>query len=221
MPTDPLDLAAWRAELDAVKLRLGRLFGRKDARDQAALYLDGLLGAVERENGWRLAEAAGDATPDGVQGSSSRMRWAAEAVRDDPRAYVVGHLGDPGAALVPDGTGSLEKGTESAGVQRRYSGTAGRIETGRIGAFLGHASGRGRALIGRAPHPPEGWAEGRERRRAAGVPEEAALAAEPELGRTMPARAFDAGVPCAWVVGDSVHGADHGLRRFVGAQGCG
>src|SRR5918998_553744 len=85
----------------------------------------GLLAPVERKNGWQLAEAAGDPTPDGMQDFLARMRWDADAVRDDLRVYVVEHLGDPGAVLVLDETGFVKKGVKSAGVQRQYSGTAG------------------------------------------------------------------------------------------------
>jgi SRSO17 transposase len=63
-----------------------------------------------------------------MQDFLSRMRWDADAVRDDLRAYVVEQLGDPGAVLVLDETGFVKKGTKSAGVQRQYSGTAGRVE---------------------------------------------------------------------------------------------
>ena len=62
-------------------------------------------------------------------------RWDAEAVRDDLRCYVLERLGDP-AGVVADETGFLKKGTKSAGVQRRYSGTAGRIENCQLGVFL-------------------------------------------------------------------------------------
>ena len=67
---------------------------------------------MERKNGWQLAEAAGDRTPDGVQDFLARMRWDADAVRDDLRAYVVEHLGDPDAVLVLDETGFVKKGTQ-------------------------------------------------------------------------------------------------------------
>ena len=113
---------------------------------------------MERKNGWQLAEAAGDRTPDGVQEFLSRVRWDADAVRDDLRAYVVEHLGDPGAVLVLDETGFVKKGAKSAGVQRQYSGTAGRIENCQIGVFLAYASRYGRALIDRALYLPESWA---------------------------------------------------------------
>jgi SRSO17 transposase len=81
---------------------------RIEPRRRAASYLRGLLAPVERKNGWQLAEVAGAATPDGMQDFLARMRWDADAVRDDLRSYVVEHLGEPGAVLVLDETGFLK-----------------------------------------------------------------------------------------------------------------
>src|SRR5215213_3213901 len=114
----------WSRELEALAARLAPRFSRAEPRQRALAYLRGLLAPLGRRNGWQLAEAAGDATPDGVQDFLSRMHGDAEAVRDDLRAYVVEHLGDPHAVLVLDETGFLKKGDKSAGVQRQYSGTA-------------------------------------------------------------------------------------------------
>jgi SRSO17 transposase len=55
-------------------------------------------------------------------------RWDADAVRDGLRGYVIEHLGSADAVLVVDETGDVKKGTAGAGVQRQYSGTAGRVE---------------------------------------------------------------------------------------------
>jgi SRSO17 transposase len=55
---------------------------------------------VERKNGWQLAEHARETTPDGMQRLLTTARWDPEALRDDVRAYVVEHLGDPGGVLV-------------------------------------------------------------------------------------------------------------------------
>src|SRR5919202_1288585 len=115
----------WSRELDALAARIAPRFVRAEPRRRALAYLRGLLLPLERKNGWQLAEAAGDATPDGVQDFLSRMRWDADAVRDDLRAYVVEHLGAADAVLVLDETGFLKKGDRSAGVQRQCSGTAG------------------------------------------------------------------------------------------------
>jgi SRSO17 transposase len=215
------EAAGWAEELDRLMARLGPRFGRVEVRRRALAYLQGLLAPVERKNGWQLAEAAGDARPDGMQDFLARMRWDADQVRDDLRSYVLEHLGDPGAVLVLDETGFLQKGTKSAGVQRQYSGTAGRIENCQIGVFLGYASRHGRALIDRALYLPESWAGDAVRREEAGVPAEVVFTTKPKLGRAMLERAFRAGVPCAWVTGDSVYGADHSLRRAVEKSGHG
>ena len=214
--TDVNEVEGWARGLDELARRLAPRFKRVEPRRRALAYLRGLLAPLGRKNGWQLAEAAGDATPDGMQHFLGRMRW--DAVRDDLRAYVVEHLGDPDAVLVLDETGFVKKGEKSAGVQRQYSGTAGRVENCQVGVFLGYASGKGHALIDRALYLPEGWAGDAGRRAGAGVPAAVAFATKPKLGRAMLERALDAGVPCAWVAGDSVYGADGTLRRAIEAR---
>ena len=211
--TTVTEAASWASDLEALATRIGPRFCRPEARERARRYLAGLLAPLERKNGWHLAEAAGDASPDSVQDFLARMRWDADAVRDDLRAYVVDHLGDPDAVLVLDETGFLKKGERSVGVQRQYSGTAGRIENCQIGVFLGYAGRHGYALIDRTLYLPQSWAGDEERRRTAWVPETVTFATKPKLGLTMLERALDAGVPCAWVAGDSVYGTDSAIRR--------
>ncbi|KAA0675681.1 IS701 family transposase [Roseomonas genomospecies 6] len=213
--TTVAEARTWDGALDALIGRLGSRFCRVEARRRARSYVAGLLAPLERKNGWHLAEAAGDASPDSVQDFLARMRWDADAVRDDLRTYVVEHLGDPQAVLVLDETGFVKKGTRSVGVQRQYSGTAGRIENCQIGVFLGYAGRHGHALIDRALYLPQSWAGDEERRRLAWVPEEVAFATKPKLGAAMLERALDAGVPCAWVAADSVYGADSALRQAL------
>lgn len=209
------DAVVWSTELERLGARLAPRFTRIEPRRRLLAYLRGLLAPVERKNGWQLAESAGDATPDGMQDFLGRMRWDAEQVRDDLQAYVVEQLGDPDAVLVLDETGFVKKGTHSVGVQRQYSGTAGRIENCQIGVFLAYASKQGHALIDRALYLPERWAGDATRRTKAGVPEEVTFASKPKLGLAMLQRTLVAGVPFAWLTGDSVYGADHRLRRLL------
>ena len=206
--------------VDTVHTRIAPRFRRAEARQRARRYLDGLLAAVERKNGWQLAEHLGEAGPQGVQRLLNAAAWDAEAVRDDLRALVVEQLGDPAAVLVLDETGFLKKGTKSVGVQRQYSGTAGRRENQQIGVFLLYASARGAAFLDRALYLPEVWTDDAARRAAAGVPAAVAFATKGELAAAMLARAFAAGVPAAWVVGDTVYGHDE-LRRWLEEQGHG
>jgi SRSO17 transposase len=211
----------WARGLDGLVEQIAPRFRRIEPRRRVRAYLQGLLSPVDRKNGWQLAEHAGDRTPDAVQDFLARMRWDADQVRDDLRAYVIAQLGEADGVLVLDETGFVKKGSKSVGVQRQYSGTAGRIENCQIGVFLGYASRHGHALIDRALYLPEVWADDPARRRAAGVPENTAFATKPQLGRQMLTRAFAADVPCRWVTADSVYGADYALRRCIEKSGRG
>src|ERR1700759_3656457 len=164
------DAERWAQGLEAVMDRIGGRFGRVEPRRRAQAYLRGLLSPVARKNGWQLAEVAGGRKPPGGQGFLAPAPRGAGPVRDELRAYVIEHLGDAQAVLVLDETGFLKKGNKSCGVQRQYSGTAGRIENCQIGGFLGYASPSGQALIARALYLPQSWAGDPERRAAAGVP---------------------------------------------------
>jgi len=211
----------WADELNAVTTRLGRHFARSEPRRRAGHYLRGLLSAVERKNGWQLAEHAGDDRPYGVQHLLSRADWDPDAVRDDLAAYVVEHLGRPDGVLIVDETGFLKKGTRSVGVQRQYSGTAGRIENCQIGVFLAYATTKGRAFLDRELYLPREWARDAERRRAAGVPETIRFAPKTKQARGMIERALDAGVPAAWVTADAVYGSDYQFRAAIERRGLG
>jgi SRSO17 transposase len=125
-------------------------FRRAAAHRHAVAYVQGLLGEVERKNGWQLAEYGGYEHPRTIQRVLDRSVWDADAVQDDLREQVSAELGDPDGVLVVDETGFLKKGTKSCGVARQYSGTAGRIENCQMGVFLGYASVKGRAGIDRA-----------------------------------------------------------------------
>lgn len=210
--------ADWAAHLQDLFAQIGHRFGRVDRQQRAWDYLVGLLSPVERKNGWQLAEAAAHASPYSLQHLLDRAPWDADAVRDDLIDYVSETLGEPGGVLVVDETGFLKKGNHSVGVQRQYSGTAGRIENCQIGVFLSYASRRGRALLDRELYLPKQWADDPARRQAAKVPGQAAFATKPQLARQMIERAAAAQVPFAWITGDEVYGNDRRLRVWLEQQ---
>ena len=126
--TTLVEVEGWAGALEQLVAGLASRFCREAGVQRALSYLRGLLAPLERKNGWRLAEAAGDVSPAAMQDFLTRTRWDADAVRDDLQDYVVEHLGDEAAVLILDESGFLKKGTGSVGVKRQYSGTAGRIE---------------------------------------------------------------------------------------------
>jgi SRSO17 transposase len=209
------EVQAWAAGLQALHARIAGRFIRAEPRRRALAYLRGLLGKATRKNGWQLAEHAGERTPDGMQRLLSTADWDPDLVRDDLRGYVVKHLGDVGAVLVVDETGFPKKGTTSVGVQRQYSGTAGKVDNCQLGVFLAYASPKGRAFIDRELYLPERWTDDPERCRAARVPEQVQFRTKPQLAQLMLERALDAGVPAAWVTADEVYGGSPALREWL------
>jgi SRSO17 transposase len=202
-------------ELDRVHERIAGRFGRAEPRARVREYLSGLVAGLERKNGWTLAEHAGEACPDGMQRLLRRADWDVDGVRDDVRGYVVEHLGDRDGVLIADDTGFLKKGTRSAGVQRQYSGTAGRTENCQVGVFLAYASRHGHALIDRELYLPQSWMEDPGRCRAAGIPQEAEFTTKPRQAQAMIARAVAAGVPFGWFTADETYGQAKWLQAWL------
>ncbi|WP_434971554.1 IS701 family transposase [Micromonospora peucetia] len=197
-------------------------FVRAEPRATAAQFVEGLLSGVERKSCWSLAEWAGHADPQAMQRLLRTAVWDADVVRDDVRAWLIDQLGHPEAVLVTDETGFLKKGVCSVGVQRQYTGTAGRVENSQVGVFLAYVSPTGRAMIDHRLYLPETtWCDRPERRTAAGVPDDVGFATKPALARQMIAAALDAEIPFAWVTGDEVYGADPGLRTDLEHGGIG
>jgi SRSO17 transposase len=150
----------WTDALGELHARIVRRFRRPEVGERARRYLDGLLGRVERKNGWQMAESMGEAGPQGTQRLLNAAKWDADLVRDDLREYAVDHLGDEeSGVLIVDETGFLKKGEKSAGVARQYTGTAGKRENAQVGVFLVYASKEGAAFVDRALYLPHEWAD--------------------------------------------------------------
>ncbi len=211
-------VGSWDAGLEELFFRFAHRFTRVEPRRRAWAYVRGLLAPLERRNGWTLAEQAGHVSPDGLQGMLCSPAWDRDAVRDDVRGYVVEAIGDPAGVLIADETGFVKKGRASAGVQRQYSGTAGKTENCQIGTFLCYASSRGRALIDRELYLPKSWTGDRDRCRKAAVPDEVEFATKPQQAQAMLERAIVAGVPFSWFTADEAYGQNPGLRDWLEDQ---
>jgi SRSO17 transposase len=216
-----VDPVRWRKAFSAVLDRIEPRFARYEPLRHAAALMLGLLSGLDRKNCWTIAEHRGHRSPDGLQHLLARASWDADGVRDDLCGYVVGAFGDEAAVLVVDETGDVKKGVQSVGVQRQYTGTAGRIENAQVAVYLTYAAPRGHAFIDRALYLPKSWADDQPRRDAAGVPADVEFATKPALAAAMITRAVQAGVPAGWVAGDEVYGADPTLRRAVREHGLG
>jgi SRSO17 transposase len=213
-----IDPAGW---LDRFDDMFGRVvapeFFRREPRLRAESYLLGLVSGLERKNGWTIAEFAGDKTPLGMQRLLNQAVWDQDAVRDRLVRYVAAELGDPGGVLVADETGFEKSGTMSAGVQRQYTGTAGKITNCQVGVFLAYAVPvRGvRVLVDRELYVPESWTGDRGRCEEAGIGADVKFATKPQLARTMIGRVRKLGLPFAWFTADEAYGDNGKLRDWL------
>ena len=140
---DVAEVARWAKGIEGVHECIAGRFRRPEPRRRVLDYLRGLLSPVERKNGWQLAEQAGDATPYGVQRLLSTYHWDADlscaTICKGLRGGASGRR--PAGVLVVDETGFLKQGRKSVGVQRQYSGTAGKDrELPDRGIFLTYAA---------------------------------------------------------------------------------
>lgn len=213
----PEDLAAWDREFAGVVARMDPLFYRTDSRRHAEHYLRGLLAPLERKNGWTISEYCGEREPKAMQRFLNLTPWDEDRLRDINLEYVAEHFCDPRATLIADPTGFAKKGRRSAGVQRQYSGTLGKVDNCQIGTFLAYADTAGnRVLIDRELYiPEESWFGRPERCREAGIPDEVTFATRQQQVIAMIERVVAAGLPFAWFAADEEFGQSPKLREFL------
>ncbi|MEV6673278.1 IS701 family transposase [Streptomyces sp. NPDC051162] len=208
-------------ELEALCASVDDVFARPASRENLRAMMRGLLSEVPRKNLWQLAEFAGHASPDRLQGFLARAAWDAGELRDRVRAFAVATLTAQDAVLIADETGDIKKGIKSSGVQRQYTGTAGRIENAQVSVHLSYGSRLGRTLIDSELYLGKDWAgtsAGHERRCAEqGIPPERAahVATKPELARRMLERVLSAGVPFTYFLADEAYGRCRTLRTWL------
>ena len=211
----------WLAELDTGFAAIAGRFARVEPRRQARAFLLSVLADVDSRSCWQLAEQAGDPSPHAMQRLLGEAVWDADKVRNDVRGYVVDALGDPDAVLIVDDTGDLKKGSHTVGVQRQYTGTAGRIENAQVAVYLAYAATRGSTLIDREVYLPRAWTDDPARCAVAGVPEPVRFATKIALARRMLTRTLDAGTPAGWATADEFYGGDRHLRGDLQVRGIG
>jgi SRSO17 transposase len=207
-----VEVGLWPALEGQLLDRVAARFPRVETRQRFTQFLRGMLAELPRKTCWSIAEHAGETSPDGMQHLLNRARWDTDGVTADLRGFVAQHLGEPDAVSIVDESGDLKKGEHTVGVQRQYTGTAGRIENAQVAVYLAYASRGGHALIDRELYLPRSWADDPARRAAAGVPDEVEFATKPALATAMIARGIETGLPAGWVTADEVYGIDPDLR---------
>lgn len=202
-------------EMQELKSRMQKCYYSKSGLNEAEKYIKGLMSRAERKNGWQMSEILGESTPYRIQQFINRGRWSADELRDVLQKYVKEKFQDKSGVLVVDETGFLKQGKMSAGVQRQYSGTAGRVENCQIGVFMNYAVNEKFCCIDRKLYIPRQWTDDKERCNKAGIPEEYQFRTKTQMALEMIKRAYENGIPFEWVAGDSVYGADSRIQNYL------
>jgi SRSO17 transposase len=211
------DLKEWSAEFGKVLGRIEPLFVHASSRKHVEQYLRGLLAPIERKNGWTIAEYVGEKEPKAMQRFLNLAQWDADALRDLVCDYTIEHLNDPQGILVADPAGFAKKGRKSAGVQRQYSGTLGRIDNCQIATFLAYVTTRrDRVLIDRELYiPKDSWFADPDRCAEAAIPEDLTFATRPRQVMAMIERVRWSSLSFAWFTADEEFGQNPDLRTYL------
>ena len=207
------------AEYNKIMNRISGIFYGELGFGNAQKYMKGLLSEAERKNGWQIAEKQGESTPYNLQQFIYRGTYSADKLRDELRGYISEEIGEEDGTFVLDDTGFIKQGKKSCGVQRQYTGTAGKICNCQVGAFLTYASRKGHCPIDRRLYLPKEWIEDQGRRDEAGVPKEVEFQTKPQMGHEMIREATAAGVPYEWVTGDCAYGDYDEIREWLEDNG--
>ena len=209
--------------LDGFMARLGKHLKDWRKRESFAMYAFGILGDGERKSAEPIAaRACGDLrrakqAHDKVLHFLARSKWSDRAVRLEATRYVVEALSqrEPISVWIVDETGFLKQGSHSVGVQRQYTGSAGKVANCQIGVSLAIATRTEHVPIDFELYLPRCWTENPKRRRKARIPTEVRFKTKIDLALEMIERAALAEIPGEIILGDSVYGDSPVFRNTV------
>lgn len=210
---EPKDIDSLVEELDAYHSIYSCLFQRREQREQAKGYLNGLLSRMENKSVEAMVIEQEGTDPNAIR---AMQHFISEGSWDDTEILrrhwqeVSKDLGEEDGAYIFDGSDFPKQGEESVGVKRQHCGELGKVANCQAGVFMGYASRRGYTLLDRRLYLPKEWVSGdshAERRQKCGVPEDVKFKTKPELAWEMlDTVRREATLPGKWVVCDEAFG---------------
>ena len=213
---DKVDGAHLQEFLDGV----GDILGNKARRASFASYAAGLFGEGDRKSQEPIAMRVcggvehADAAHQRMNHFITSSEWSDREVRQYSTRYVVSAMrqGGPVTSWIIDDTGFLKQGTHSVGVQRQYTGSAGKIANCQIGVSLVVATAHDHAPIDFELYLPKSWANDPARRLEARIPEDVVFRTKIELAVSMLRRAAHDNVPRGTLLADAWYGDEPSFR---------
>ena len=203
--------------------RIGDVLGRRERRESFAVYALGIFGDGERKS---IEPIAARACADPARADAEHQRllhfaldspWRDEDVRAEAARYAIAAMTKhaPIDSWIIDDTGFLKQGSHSIGVQRQYTGSAGKVTNCQVGVSLTVATATEQVPIDFALYLPADWLTDKARRQQARIPDDVPFATKSELALSMMRRARDAGVPAGIVLADAAYGTSRDFRKGI------
>jgi SRSO17 transposase len=207
--------------------QIGRVLGRKGRRESFALYAEGIFGDGERKS---IEPIAARACADPARANAEHQRllhfaldapWSDHDVRLAAARYALDAMTarQPVDSWIVDDTGFLKQGSHSVGVQRQYTGSAGKVTNCQVGVSLTVATRTEQVPIDFALYLPEAWTGDHARRGEARIPADVQFATKPELSLQLMQRALNNGIPPGLVLADQAYGTSREWRKRVREMG--
>jgi SRSO17 transposase len=212
--------AATAERLEGYFGRLGKILGNDQRRASFATYAMGILSDAERKSAEPLAARA-CASPHRADAEHQRLlhfltdaKWSDREIREEAARYALAVMTvrEPVEAWILDDTGFLKQGKHSVGVQRQYTGSAGKVANCQVGVSLTVATRTEQLPIDFELYLPDTWANDPVRRKEGRIPDEVVFKTKPELGLQMVEAALKADVPRAIVLADAGYGSSKAFR---------
>jgi SRSO17 transposase len=185
--------------------------GRREARQNARVYISGLLSDLERKNVESIAYRH-DQDRRGLQRFIGLAPWSHQPLLEELARQVGEQLGEADGVIVFDPSAHPKCGRESVGVQRQWLGRLGKVDNGQVGVYMGYASRQEHALVDVRLYLPKEWAKDKKRRKKCGVPKEIRYRTRHELALEMLAT-HGKYLPHEWIAGDDEMGRSSRFRR--------
>jgi SRSO17 transposase len=215
------------ARLDGYFARIGGHLKDRRKRESFAMYAFGILGDGERKSTEPIAaRACGD--PERAKNAHdkllhflSRSEWDDRAVRLESARYAIEALSkrEPISTWIVDDTGFPKQGKHSVGVQRQYTGTAGKVTNCQIGVSLAVATRTEHVPLDFELYLPRCWADDAARREEARIPDDVLFRSQIDLALAMIARAASASIPGEIILADAAYGGSADFRNAVRVLG--
>lgn len=210
-------------ELEGYTQHLCKVIGHADRHESLRDYCRGLMLPISRKS---VEPLAAHIAPESVSAKHqslhhfvSKSAWSDEALLGRVREWVLPAMKLGGTFWIVDDTGYPKKGKHSVGVARQYCGELGKQDNCQVAVSLSVASETASLPVSYRLYLPKEWADDKQRRRRAGVPDTVEFATKPQIAVEQMRRLKASGVKPGVVLADAGYGDDTEFREAILALG--